>query len=75
MNPHHMPAPWTTPRPITWVDLGFDDLPDPPENPDFLTLPESFQVVVAERFERGTAREQARIEASIVVRESSNGCR
>jgi hypothetical protein len=31
-------------------------LPDPPENPEFETLPESFQETVASRFAYGTVR-------------------
>ncbi len=49
-------------------DFVADELPDPPENLDFLLLPESFQAIVAERFERGTAREQARIDATVVAK-------
>ncbi len=32
----------------------WDDLPDPPENPGLLELPESFQERIAERFAHGT---------------------
>lgn len=38
------------------LDTRRDELPDPPENPDFLDLPESFQALCADRLERGAAR-------------------
>lgn len=41
--------------PVSDVVSAVDELPDPPDNPEFLNLPIEFQDDVSDRFDRGVA--------------------